>query len=200
MFFLSFSKINMNDNNKNNIIIDESCAYHPNKKNIFLDLDHTIICSEESNLENLHHAYMYDYDFIYPYVTVARPNLQIFLDYLFDNFNVSIWTAASKNYASFIYDKFIKKYNSKRCLNLLLYNIHCDISFRYTSGSKSLKMLWELWEIPGYNKENTFIIDDLREVYNIQEKNCIKIKPFKLKVGENDKELFRIMNILKQLQ
>lgn len=168
-------------------------------KNIFLDLDNTLICSEEYSTEIIKDAYIYDYDFVKPYITTGRPHLQVFLDFLFDNFKVSIWTAASKNYASFIYDRFIKKYNHNRKLHLLLYNTHCDMSMKKTGGSKSLSMLWEVWKIPGYNKYNTFIIDDLKEVYTIQPENCLKIKPFKLKNGFNDNELIKMINKLKML-
>ena len=40
------------------------------------------------------------------YKVFERPGLQEFLDYLFANFNVSVWTAASKSYALFIIDKY----------------------------------------------------------------------------------------------
>lgn len=166
------------------------------KINVFLDLDNTIICSEESSANNIKIAFSYDYGFIDPYVTVARPGLQPFLDYLFENYNVCIWTAASKRYASFIFDRFIKNYNRSRDLKLLLYNVHCDMSMSRTGGSKSLTMLWDNWKLPGYNKNNTFIIDDLKEVHTIQPENCIRVKAFHIKNGENDKELLYVKNKL----
>lgn len=166
--------------------------------NVFLDLDHTIICSEEYDDEIFKYVLEYDdYDFLYPYVTVARPHLQKFLDFLFDNFNVGIWTAASKNYASFIYDRFIKKYNKNRHLKLLLYNTHCDFSSKTMGNTKNLKMLCNVWNIPGFAADKTFIIDDLREVYDTQPANCIRIKPFKIKTGQDDTELLRVIEILK---
>lgn len=170
-----------------------------NKKlNIFLDLDHTIICSEEYGVSKLKEVSTYDYDFINPYVTAARPCLQLFLDEIFENYNVSIWTAASKNYASFIFDRFIKKYNNNRTLKLLLYNSHCELSMLKTGGSKSLNMLWNQWMIPGFNETNTFIIDDLKEVHTIQPDNCIRIKPFKIKTGIQDTELLDILKLLQE--
>lgn len=170
------------------------------KKNIFLDLDHTLICSEEYTSQIMEDVYKYsDHAFIEPYVTVARPNLQKFLDYLFANYNVCIWTAASKNYASFIYDRFIKFYNRNRCLKLLLYNVHCEMSSDILGGSKKLSMLWEQWNLPGFNEKNTYIIDDLKEVFTIQPTNCIRIKPFKIKGGEYDNELERIIDYLRNI-
>lgn len=170
----------------------------PSKKyNVFLDLDHTIICSEEYNPTFDKYLINYDHDFLPPYVTCARPNLQKFLDFLFTNFNVCIWTAASKNYASFILQRFILSYNKNRVVKLLLHKEHCDISFRQTGSTKNLSILNKLWNIPGFTQENTIILDDLKEVFQTQPKNCILLKPFKIKNGQHDFELCKVANILK---
>ena len=41
------------------------------------------------------------------YLVFERPGLQEFLDYLFKNFRVIVWTAATKSYAAFIIEKII---------------------------------------------------------------------------------------------
>jgi hypothetical protein len=108
--------------------------------NIFLDLDQTIISGEvlkdeddddeiydiESNKTkainfNFHNMENY-------YVIFERPGLQKFLDYLFKNFNVSIWTAASKDYGLFIAEKFILKGHPERKLDFMFFSYHCDLS------------------------------------------------------------------------
>ena len=76
-----------------------------NKKgHIILDLDQTLISAEPSeeynfakNREKSKKFVFHDMDGYY--VVFERPGLQSFLTYLFDNFNVSIWTAASKRYS-----------------------------------------------------------------------------------------------------
>ena len=76
--------------------------------NILLDLDQTCISAEsldgdepEFNYQNPKHlkkAQKYRYEDMDGYYMVfERPGLQEFLDFLFKNFNVSIWTAASKD-------------------------------------------------------------------------------------------------------
>lgn len=167
--------------------------------NIFLDLDNTIICSETYNQKIMSQVYDYDYDFINPYVTVARPHLQKFLDFIFKYHNVNIWTAASKNYASFIYDRFVKKYDNNRNIGLLLYNKHCDVSMSETGHTKSLSMLWEQWNLVNFNSKNTYIIDDLREVYITQPQNCLPIKPFNIKDGKDDTELLKMIEKIKSI-
>ena len=81
-----------------------------NKPNIILDLDQTLISAEVSEEHNFKKYEMksklFDYkDMDGYYIVYERPGLQKFLDYLFENFNVSIWTAASKDYALFIIEK-----------------------------------------------------------------------------------------------
>ncbi len=39
-------------------------------------------------------------------------------------------------------------------------------------------MLWTIWKLQEFDKENTFIIDDLEEVKESQVKNCFSVKPF----------------------
>lgn len=170
------------------------------KCNVFLDLDQTIITSLEYNPKTYKKISHFDHDFIHPYVTCARPNLQNFLDFLFENYNVCIWTAASKNYASFVFHRFIKFYNENRTLKLFLYNNHCNISKEITGSIKNLNMLWNYWKIEGFNDKNTFIIDDLKEVFDAQPKNCFKIKPFVLLTGKNDKELLILKKKLENLK
>jgi hypothetical protein len=57
---------------------------------------------------------MYDDDNIPLYKIFERPHLQKFLNWLFENFTVSVWTAASKTYALFIIEKFILANYPKR--------------------------------------------------------------------------------------
>ena len=100
----------------------------PNKPFLFLDLDQTIISAEASEdfnfvkhhkkIKKFHYENMEGY-----YLIFSRPNLQEFLDYIFKNFNVSVWTAASKDYALFIIDKIILKDLPERKLDYIFFLI-----------------------------------------------------------------------------
>jgi hypothetical protein len=169
-----------------------------NKLNVFLDLDNTIIYSEiPKDREFFALVNQYDHDIIEPFVTVARPYLQLLLDFLFKNCNVNIWTAGSSSYASNIYEKFMKKYGKERQIGLILYSDHVDMSTRIKGGHKDLSMLWDYWKIPGYIRENTIIIDDHDEVKEIQPDRCIHIKPFNIYDGLNDVEMISIIPLIK---
>lgn len=175
------------------------------RPHMFLDLDQTLISSEiykdidfkheKNKMSKFHYENMDNY-----YIIFARPNLQEFLDYLFANFNVSVWTAATKDYALFIIDKFILQGKKNRKLDLILFSYHCDISKDKKRGSKSLGLLWENPVFPAdYKKENTFILDDNPEVYKRQKGNCIVAKEFYYTDRGSYKDKF-LLNIIPKLE
>jgi hypothetical protein len=175
------------------------------KYNILLDLDQTLISAEaeeeydfEKNREKAKKFEFRDMDGYY--IVFERPGLQPFLDFLFKNFNVSIWTAASKDYALFIVEKIILQNKPERKLDWIFFSYHCDLSKKIKKGSKNLNMLWDEYKIPGYNKNNTLIIDDYDEVYETQPNNCIIAAPFEFSSqdSENDEYLYKLQTALQK--
>lgn len=162
--------------------------------NLLLDLDQTLISAEateehdfkkyrqKSKLFNFENMDGY-------YIVYERPYLQEFLDFAFKNFNISIWTAASKDYALFIIDKIILKKPGRK-LDWIFFSYHCDLSKKQRKGSKDLEMLWDIYNTPGYNKKNTMILDDYDEVYKTQPNNCIVAKPFEFTHQNSEKDNF----------
>jgi len=168
-------------------------------KNIVLDLDQTLISAEANEeydfTKNKEKAKRFDFqDMDGYYIVFERPGLQNFLDYLFSNYTVSVWTAASKDYALFIIDKIILRNNPGRRLDWVFFSYHCNISKKQKNGSKSLSMLWDVYGLPGYDKDNTVIVDDYDEVYEKNKKNCIVAIPFEFTDPDspNDKYLQRL--------
>lgn len=154
------------------------------KKGYFvLDLDQTLISAEPaeeydfSKNKNKAKKFVF-HDMNGYYVVFERPGLQPFLSYLFDNFNVSIWTAASKDYALFVIDKVILAGNKNRKIDFIFFSYHCDISETMKKGTKDLSLLWDTFKLSGYSKENTVILDDYDEVQNTQPGNCLVAVPF----------------------
>lgn len=154
------------------------------KKGYFvLDLDQTLISAEPaeeydfSKNKNKAKKFVF-HDMDGYYVVFERPGLQPFLSYLFDNFNVSVWTAASKDYALFIIDKIVLAGNKNRKIDFIFFSYHCDISEKTKKGTKDLTMLWDTFKLPGFSKDNTVILDDYDEVLNTQPGNCIAAVPF----------------------
>jgi TFIIF-interacting CTD phosphatase-like protein len=175
--------------------------------NILLDLDNTIISSLSSSEERKGHKKKMS-KFVWEnmdgeYKVFERPGLQSFLDFLFANFNVSVWTAASKSYALFIIDNFIL-IKPERKLDYIFFSYHCKESRKKQSTQKKLEMLWNRYNLKGrnyYNKDNTLIIDDHPEVFEAQPENCIRIKPFEFRDRKSydDDDLIRIKLELEKL-
>ncbi len=155
-------------------------------KHVILDLDNTIISAEaltEFPFEqdgirdkSLNFA-IHDMDGYY--IVFERPLLQEFLDHLFKNYAVSVWTAATKDYALFIIDQIILT-KPNRSLKHIMFKYHCDISNQLYSTAKKLNLIWEFFKLPDYTQHNTIIIDDLRDVKKAQPHNAIQIYPFEI--------------------
>ena len=172
------------------------------QRHIILDLDQTIISGEpidEFEVKNeprkkkfIYHTMDNDY-FIF-----ERPNLQRFLDYIFKNFKVSVWTAASKDYALFIIENVILKKPS-RSLEWIFYSYHCEISEKLTKSSKNLTVLSNKFDIDDF-KGDIFIFDDNEDVYNSQPDRCLIAKPFFFtdEESEHDDYLTQVIRMLKK--
>ena len=154
------------------------------KEHLILDLDKTLIHSisnnemkslSESEIASLSKFKTHNMDDYY--TVVERTGLQPFLDYIFNRFNVSIWTAASKDYALFVIENIIN-IKPDRKLEWIMFSYHCDVSKKENNGIKDLNMLWDTFKLDEFSSENTIIIDDHPDVYNIQKQKCISIPAF----------------------
>lgn len=150
--------------------------------NIILDLDNTLICSmSEDELRRLppakHRAIFsrlrYHRDdglFIF-----ERPGLGQFLNFIFANFErVSVWTAASKEYALIVVDSIF----GSRPLDYLLFWHHCTQSICRTGNLKDISLLCKSFKMRGYDLSSTVIIDDNDEVLKCQPAQSLRAPPF----------------------
>lgn len=171
-------------------------------RHIILDLDQTIISGEaidEFEVKNEKRKKNFNYHTMEnDYYIFERPNLQKFLDYIFENFKVSVWTAASKDYALFIIENVILKKSNRR-LEWIFYSYHCDISEKLTKSSKNLKVLTNHFDIEDFNCD-TFIFDDNEDVYNSQPDRCLIAQPFFFteKGSEDDDYLNQVIRLLRK--
>lgn len=153
--------------------------------NVILDLDNTIInsLSISSELKKVPQDYQNKFkyhDMGNEYRIFERPYVQEFLDYLFIHFNVSIFTAADKDYALFIYDNVIKKPNPERQIHYMFSGYHSSLSEILYNSPKNLKLLWDEFKIHQFKPCNTIIVDDLYEVYIENRYNCVRAPKFEL--------------------
>ena len=183
-----------------------------NKPNILLDIDQTLIdavplvLDEEDDEEFFdfrkykEKARRFDFENMDDYYVIfERPHLQKFLDYIFENFNVSIWTAASKDYALFIIEHIIIGKNANRKLDYTFFSYHCSLSSKLKKGTKDLSMLWDIYKDKKYTPYNTFILDDYDEVYKTQPQNCIEAPEFHFTKKGSEKDSF-LLDLIPKLK
>lgn len=166
--------------------------------NVLLDLDNTLIYSiscdklPKNKSSHLHSMKFHKMDD--DYYVFERPGLQEFLDWLYKNYNISVWSAASPDYVEFIVKNIIEKNGRK--VEYVLNSDNCESCQKIFGDKhiKNLKMLWDIHDIKGYGPYNTLIIDDLEMVCKVQPNNSIQIKSFNTNTKRSikDTELKRI--------
>jgi len=175
------------------------------KKNLILDLDNTLLSSvpiedfakgkvDPSKINKFDVTRMDDY-----YLIFHRPYLQKFLDYIFRNYNVSVWSAGTKDYVLFIVKNIILSKPGRK-LDYVMFRYHCKISEDIYGNTKDLRLLWDYFRFPGYTETNTFIVDDLEHVWETQRCNTIPIRYFEYSLPHYDKDdiLLKLMSVLER--
>jgi len=151
------------------------------KINIYIDLDETLIYSIDIRRKKMIPSFIElyrHYNFDNEFIVLERPGLQYFLDWLFDHFNVSVWSAASPDYVDFIVRNIITQNNRK--LKRVLNSDNCDKSMELYGENhlKKLEMLWDHYKLPDHGPDNTVLLDDLCLNMRSQPENCVRIKKF----------------------
>lgn len=128
---------------------------------VILDLDNTCICAVEMDeLDSVANPDVFphvDLDDIYR--IYERPGLQEWLDQLFKDFQVAVWTAAGLTYGLFVIRNFILV-KPEREIEFYMWDDHCSYSYRRTRGqAKHVKLLQPLYDI-----SKAVLIDDNKDV------------------------------------
>jgi hypothetical protein len=178
---MNITQISPNPEIKPDYKYDLSCIH---KRNVVLDLDETLIsgkaCNDEIDFEKDKSQLMkfkfHNMDDLY--LISERPGVQDFLTKLFEGYTVSVWTAASKDYALFIIENVILN-TPQRHLKYIFWSDHGSISKKlYDRKPKKLSLLWDVFRLPGFDPYNTIIIDDYGRVTSSQPENAIRISEF----------------------
>jgi len=181
------------------------------RMNVLLDLDNTLINTLEDDERDkvpvdfqdrfVHHDLL-----PYGMRIFARPGLEEFLDFLFDNFNVCVYTAAEQEYALFIINNFLLT-KPNRKVHWVFFRYHVELGRKRFQGTKDLRLLFDVFNVPGFYPCNTVIVDDLDEVHIANPHNAIPIKSFDVMRNKAvhydsiyDNDLQRVQDVLKTLQ
>jgi len=147
-------------------------------RNIVLDIDHTLLHAVDRRIDQVSDSAFCYFDVKkYQHLDVfERPYLQHFLDYLFDNYNVGIFTAGHEYYGDFVCENIIM--NEQRTPAFLLHREHFDECQEIFHTYKDLKYVEQLY--PEFKASETIIIDDYDCVRDTNGLHCIHIKEFNL--------------------
>ena len=172
------------------------------KLNVILDLDNTLVntlpINVDADLINKFKFVIYQVNQFEKAFIFERPHLDEFLNWLFDNCNVSVFTHADKDYAMFVVDNIIKKGNPNRKIDFIFYRYHVELGLDIYKEYKDLRLLWNDFKIFDFYPINTLIIDDNLLVKRTNRFNCLSITPFDASINSiNDKHL---LNVKKEIE
>jgi hypothetical protein len=158
------------------------------KPNVLLDLDNTLVYSISPTKVYKYPALRKHY--FEDMVILERPFLAEFLTSLAEYFNISVWTAARRDYANFIVKQILVPH-------VVIFHLfdrnHVQDSLHYFGTMKNIDLLTKIYKIPMFIHHKNILVDDLVEI--CQQKNpCLNVVPFTGQ--EDDTELLYKLNDL----
>lgn len=145
------------------------------KPNLLLDLDNTLVYSD--SLKKWQKYAGFKRHVFKDLVIVERPYLQEFLTQIMRYYNVSVWTAATQDYALFIVDNILLGAPNRTIYNVF-HRQHVQDSVDYFDSMKNLDLLTKVYKIPMFINQKNIIMDDLSEVCRRQKNACLNVAPF----------------------
>jgi len=165
------------------------------KKNLVLDLDNTLISTVPENISTVIEGTIQTIPL--PYVIYEnslkmliypRPYLQEFLDFIFENYNVSVFTAAESNYAYYIIRTILLQDKTDRKIDFIMTYPHYQNCYDLHGKFKYIDYI--TCKINSYNRKNTKILDDSELVAISNPDNIIKAEPFEVVVINRDNTFY----------
>jgi hypothetical protein len=149
--------------------------------NVILDIDGTLVDTRDVQIFSQHaHLRMKTQP---EFVVYLRPHIGTFLDWLFENFSVSLWTAGSEPYARWIAQHVVGVRRNKSLKHVLSAR-DCQSSLNMYGSLKSLKYLNMV--DPTINHSNTLLIDDTPSNCTAQQQNCVLVSAFEANAPDNE--------------
>jgi TFIIF-interacting CTD phosphatase-like protein len=179
---------------------------------ILLDLDETLIHSEEfprlaPSMKDFDFKVSFESDNSFWYMTKKRPFLKEFLEFLFTNFDVGIWTASGEDYALKIIENIGIEKSKLKCFYT---KENCSLRLDYETnryyGLKNLQKLKKKGWAKSYTNRTgkirelnkVLIVDDISETAINNRDNLVLIKPFYF--DDKDTELLKLISYLEKIK
>lgn len=146
------------------------------KKLLILDMNNLLVARVYSHTLETEHPQAIDYiptaDLLGTHYTWKRPDLDMFLDYCFENFNVAVWTSARKHNA----DKLCEYVFGPKRRHMLLWEFnqeHCTYIKDDDVFEKNLSTVWD--QFKRYSAKNTLILDDSNDKMRNNPEECVGV-------------------------
>ncbi len=148
------------------------------RKLLILDLDETLIHATEEKSER-------EADFLVgQYFVYKRPFLDEFLEFCFENFDVAVWTTATKSYAGEILKTVLKEDQNLRFCRT---RERCTFAFDAEEREHFFAKRMHKIRRRGYKLESVIVVDDSPNVWQNSYGNLVRAAKFE--GGESDDEL-----------
>ncbi|CAO3623337.1 unnamed protein product [Cunninghamella blakesleeana] len=135
----------------------------------------------------------------------VRPNINNFLNYIFKNFQVMVWSSAQKNSVNRMLQLFEQDINrlsliwDRSDMGLTIEQFHSK-----STTVKDLQKIWDTFDNNEFNATNTILIDDSPSKSVLQPYNCISISTFNHTSSQfllyGDNELLNVIDYLNKLK
>lgn len=174
----------------------------PRRKLLILDLDSTIIWSDIKEIRDFDTTLWLRKGTL-PVWIKKRPHLDKFIDYIFSEYDVGVFSAAEGEYVR----EICKYVLDDRPLVFIMSGERCTQHLWYSKSDHQhyniiVKKLQKIWDAKRYKnkytKSNTLILDDSPETYVKNRGNAIPIVPY-TGIQDTDVELLRTIDMLKIL-
>lgn len=183
-------------------------AVRDNRKLLVLDIDSTLVWADYQEVPGADTVLWVRK---VPVWVKKRPGLDAFLAYCFANYDVAIWSAASKEYVQKIAEYLISGIaeltgvprswvfvmSGERCTQHYSFNQDNDNYRMYVL--KKLQKIWTASKYKKYTRYNTLVVDDDSDTYLKNYGNAIPIAAYygpSCDARDNDVELVRVQKIL----
>ena len=154
-----------------------------NEKLIILDLNGTLLYRQYNKSKTILRNDTPDFVIGY-FDCYLRPGLDKFIEYIFKNYTVGIWTSATKVNAIPLINKVFEKYLDK--LEFILTREDCsDVKNSDDDHTSTKDVCKKIWRTSKWNELNTIIIEDSDKKHSLNKKNVVIIEEYINQVDDN---------------
>lgn len=156
---------------------------------LVLDLDETLIHASDEPLERPH-------DFrVGPFYIYKRPYLKDFLAFVFEHFDVAVWTSSSPLYAAELCEQL---FSPAQELVFLWSSERCTLCIDHNKQSQYWVKDFKKLRRKGFCLKQVLVIDDTPEKHERNYGNLIRASAFT--GAADDTELLALIDYLKELK